>query len=101
MKTRKHIQGSYRIGHDAALGDLQGKPLGRQVIPLEQAGDGVRELEVLQGACGEIDGYGNGAPSALPGLALARRRFQHPNGQGLDQTVLFRKGMNWSGAMKP
>ena len=50
----QHGDGPVGVGHDRALGDLQGQPVGRDVVPGEQAGDVGDEVGVLQAAGGEV-----------------------------------------------
>ena len=78
--------GAGRVGHDRALGDLQGQPLGRDVVPAQQAVDLVDQVGVVQAAGGEVDGDARGR--ARPAATARRRRSERVEdvgGQRADQ----------------
>ena len=45
-----------RVGHDRALGHLEGEPRRRDAVPAQQAGHLVDQIGVLEAAGGEVDG---------------------------------------------
>ena len=53
----EHLEGPLRVGHDRALGDLDGQPGRRDAVPLEHVGHEDRQVEVGEQPGGDVDGH--------------------------------------------
>jgi hypothetical protein len=69
------------VGHQRALGDLDGERVGRQAVGVEQRADAGRQGVVEEVARGEVDGDRQVEAGGTPGLRLGHGEPQHGVGE--------------------
>ncbi len=80
------------IGHHRALRQLEAQQARGEGACLQEAGDVLDELDVLEVAGREVDRDRQVPPLVLPGVALLDRLPEHPAGEGLDEPTLLGQG---------
>ena len=79
------------VGHDHALGDLQGEMFGVERVTLEKRRDDIGKAGVDQCLRREVHRHSNGDPIRQPMPTLAERIVKDPDGEGMYQARLLRE----------
>ena len=88
----EHVEGALGVGHDRALGDLDGEPGGGDAVALEHVGDEARQVEVAEQPGRDVEGHGDVVAAVVPAAQGRDCVVDAPARERVDQPAVLGEG---------